>query len=197
MKILKYILGILALLVLLFILIGQIASEITYDYEITVDKPVAESWAVIQDESKMGDWLEGFQSIEHVSGPKDGVGAVSDVHFLEPGSGQPMTIRETITAMVPNESISMTFTSDVSHMDYTLQMAEVNGKTKISTNTTTYGKGMVYKSMFSLMRGMIKANEERNLANLKRTIEENTTDYFPEPEEAAPVETMEEATETN
>lgn len=183
MKILKYILGILALLVLVFILIGQISGEITYDYEIEVDKPVAESWAVIQDESKMGDWLEGFQRIEHVSGPKDAVGAVSDVHFIEPGSGQPMTIRETITALVPNESISMTFTSDVSHMDYTLKMAEVNGKTQITTNTTTYGKGMFYKSMFSLMRGMIKGQEEKNLAALKKTIEENTTDYFPAPVE--------------
>ena len=187
MKILKYILGIIALLVLIFILIGQFASEITYDYEITVDKPVAESWAVIQDESKMGDWLEGFQRIEHVSGPKDAVGAVSDVHFIEPGSGQPMTIRETITGLVPNESISMTFTSDVSHMDYTLRMEEVDGKTKISTNTTTYGKGMFYKSMFSLMRSMIKGQEEKNLAALKKTIEGNTTDYFPVAEEIVPV----------
>ena len=188
MKILKYILGILALLVLIFILVGQFASKITYDYEITVDKPVAESWAVIQDESKMGDWLEGFQRIEHVSGPKDGVGAVSDVHFLEPGSGQPMTIRETITDMEPNESISMTFTSEVSHMDYTLRMEEVDGKTKITTNTTTYGKGMFYKSMFSLMRGMIKGQEEKNLAALKKTIEENTKDYFPAPVEQSDIQ---------
>ena len=85
--------------------------------------------------------------------------------------------------MVPNESISMTFTSEYSHMDYTLRMTDVDGKTKITTNTTTYGKGMYYKSLFSLMRSMIKANEETNLANLKKTIEENTTDYFPSAEE--------------
>jgi len=33
------------------------------------------------------------------------------------------------------------------------------------------------------MGGMIKAQEETNLANLKRTIEENTTDYFPSAEQ--------------
>ncbi len=188
MKILKYILGILALLVLLFILIGVFASEISYDCEITVDKSLAESWAVSQDEEKLADWLDGFVSMEHVSGPKNEVGGVSDVVISD--DGQEFTIRETITEIVPNESISMTFTSDYSHMDYTLRMADAGGKTKISSNTTMSGKGMLNKSLFSLMRGMIKGQEETNLANLKRTIEENTKNYFPVEEE--PMADMEE-----
>jgi len=177
MKIVKYILGILALLVVVFILIGQFFSEITYDCEITVDKPVAESWAVSQDEEKLADWLEGFVSMEHVSGPKNQVGSVSDVVVSD--NGEEFTIRETITKIVPNESVSMTFTSDYSEMDYTLRMAEVDGKTKISSSTKMSGKGMFNKSLFSLMRGMIKGQEETNLANLKKVIEENTINYAP------------------
>ena len=181
MKILKYILGILALLALLFILIGLIKPELAYEYEIMVDKPVAESWAVSQDEEKMADWLPGYQKMVHVSGTPNAVGAVSDVYFIN--EGKEMVIRETITEIIPDESVSMTFTDDFMTMDYTLKMADENGITKISTNTTAVGNNFFSKSVMALMGGMIKAQEETNLANLKKTIEENTKDYFPTPKE--------------
>ncbi len=177
MKYLKYILGILALLIIGFFLLGQIKSELTYEYEIMVDKPLAESWAVSQDEEKMSDWLDGFQKIEHVSGTPGTVGAVSDVYFIS--DGQEMTIRETITEIVPDESISMSFTSDFMDMDYKLIMTPVDGKTKINSTTTAAGNGMVSKSLIALMGNSIKKQEETNLANLKRTIEENSKNYFP------------------
>lgn len=191
MKILKYALGIIALLVLVFILIGAFSSEVAYDSEITVDKPLAESWAVSQDEEKAADWLEGLQKMEHVSGTPGTVGAVSDVYFVD--QGQEMVIRETITEIVPNESISMIFTSDFMDMNYTLRMAEVDGKTKISSSTTAVGNGMFSKSLMALMSGTFSTQEETNLTNLKRIIEENTKDYFPAAEvEEEAVEATEE-----
>lgn len=191
MKILKYALGIIALLVLVFILIGAFSSEVAYDSEITVDKSLAESWAVSQDEEKAADWLEGLQKMEHVSGTPGTVGAVSDVYFVD--QGQEMVIRETITEIVPNESISMIFTSDFMDMNYTLRMAEVDGKTKISSSTTAVGNGMFSKSLMALMSGTFSTQEETNLTNLKRIIEENTKDYFPAAEvEEEAVEATEE-----
>ena len=181
MKILKYTLAIIAILVLVFLLLGIIKSEVAYDNEIMVDKPIAESWAVSQDEEKLGDWLDGFQKIEHVSGTPNTVGAVSDVYFID--NGEEMIIRETITEIVPNESVTMTFTNDFMDMDYTLRMSSVEGKTKISSSTTAVGNGMFSKSLMALMSSAIKGQEETNLANLKRTIEENTKNYAPAGEE--------------
>jgi len=175
MKYLKYILGILALLVIGFFLLGVIKSEVSYECEIMVDKPLAESWAVSQDEEKMSDWLEGFQRMEHVSGSPYTVGAVSDVYFIT--DGQEMTIRETITGIGPGESVAMTFTSDFMDMDYILKMESVDGKTKVSSSTTTVGNGMVSKSIMALMGSSIKAQEDTNLANLKKTIEKNSKNY--------------------
>ncbi len=181
MKFLKYALGIIALLVLVFVLIGAFSSEVAYKNVITVNKPLAESWAVSQDEEKMGDWLDGFQKIEHVSGTPGEVGSVSDVYFID--NGQEMVIRETIMDIVPNESISMTFENDFMNMDYTLRMSEMDGKTKISSSTTAVGNGMFSKSLMALMSGTFVSQEETNLFNLKRTIEENTKNYFPPVEE--------------
>ncbi|MBT8185626.1 MAG: SRPBCC family protein [Eudoraea sp.] len=177
MKYLKYILGIIGILLIVFLALGLFKPALSYEYEIMVDKPVAESWAVTQDEDKLSEWLPGFQKIEHVSGTPGTEGAVSDVYF--DADGELMTIRETITDIVPNESISMSYENDFMHMDYILMMSAVNGKTKINSSTTAKGNGMFSKSLMVLMGGSIKAQEESNLANLKKTIESNTKNYFP------------------
>jgi len=176
MKYLKYILGILAILVIGFFLLGLIKSELSYKCEVMVDKTLTESWAVSQDEEKMSDWLEGFQKIEQVSGSPGSVGAVADVYFVT--DGQEMTIRETITEIVPNESVSMLFTSDFMDMDYMLTMESIDGKTKINSSTTCKGNGMVSKSLIALMGNSMETQENTNLSNLKKTIEKNSKDYF-------------------
>ena len=60
MKYLKYLLLIIAIIVIVFLLLGLIKPELSYEKEIMVEKPVEESWAVIQDEAKLSEWLEGF-----------------------------------------------------------------------------------------------------------------------------------------
>lgn len=177
MKYLKYTLGIIAILVIGFFLMGLVKPELSYECEILVEKPLAESWAVSQDEEKMSEWLIGFQKIEPVSGTPSTVGAVSDIYFNT--DGEEMTIRETITEIVSDESISMFFTSDFMNMDYKLTMTPVDGKTKISSSTTAMGNGMFSKSIMALMGGSVKAQEETNLSHLKKTIEQNTKNYFP------------------
>jgi hypothetical protein len=161
---------------MVFFLMGVIKPTLSYDCEIMVEKPLAESWAVSQDEEKMPEWLDGFQKIEHISGTPGTVGAVSDVYFNT--DGQDMTVRETINEIVPDESITMTFESDFMDMDYKLTMTSINGKTKISSNTTAVGNGIISKSIMALVGGSIKAQEDTNLAALKKTIEQNTKDYF-------------------
>jgi hypothetical protein len=163
---------------MVFFLLGILKPQLSYDCEITVDKPLAESWVVSQDEQKMPEWLDGFQKIEHISGIPGKVGAVSDVYFNT--DGQDMTIRETITEIIPDQSISMTFESDFMDMDYTLTMSSVDGKTKINSSTTAAGNGMFSRSLMALMGNSFKEQEETNLARLKQTIESNTQNYFPD-----------------
>ena len=181
MKYLKYVLVVIAILVIGFLALGLIKSQLSYDCEIIVEKPITESWAVIQDQEKLSEWLIGLQKIEHVSGTPGTVGAVSDVYFKT--DGQETTIRETITDIVPNESISMSYGSDFMNMDYNMAMTFINGKTKISTSTTAKGNGMISKSIMALIGSSFKTQEESNLTHLKKTIESNSKNYFPANEE--------------
>lgn len=190
MKYLKYILGLIAILVIGFFLMGIIKPKITYDCEILVEKAAAESWAVVQDEEKMPEWLPGFRKIEHISGTPGTVGAVSLVYF--DNDGQEMSIKETITDIVPDKSITMTFEDDFMNMNYTMSVTSVDGKTQINSSTTAVGNGTLSKSIMALMGGSIKEQEETNLVNLKKAIEQNTKNYFPVVEEVLDGEVNEE-----
>ena len=175
MKYLIYAAGIIAILGLVFITVGIIKPEISYDCEVIVDKPLAESWNVAQDEGKMAEWLDGYQKVEHVSGEPGTVGAVSNVYFIT--DGQEMSVKETITAMKPNESMEMLFETDFMDMEYKFSMNSVEGKTKITSSTIARGNGMIARSFMAFIGGSVKAQEEANLAKLKKTIEENTKEY--------------------
>lgn len=180
MKFLKYFIGIVALLILLFIGKGFLTPSVSYSSEIIVDKPVKEAWAVMNDESKITQWLKDITNVEHVSGEKSSVGAVTKYTFND--NGQESIIFETIKSIRPNEHVAMDFVMEgVMDMDYKVDFNEKDGKTHIKSATTTKGIGMIMKSMVSFMTKSMQAQEDENMNNLKMLIEKNTTDYFPEP----------------
>ncbi len=190
MKYLKYVLGIIALLAILFIAKGFITPSITYSSEIVVDKLAKEAWAVMNDESKTSQWLKGIKKQEHISGKKGQVGGVTKYTFEE--NGEESIMVETIKALRPNEHIAMDFViEDVMEMDYQMDSSTKNGKTHIKSSTTVRGLGMVMRSMVSFMEGTMQAQEDENMNNLKALIEANTTDYFPAPVVIESVETVE------
>lgn len=178
MKILKYILIVIVLLAVVFFAMGFIKPEINYDAEIMVDKPIEEAWAVMNDESKITMWLKGITNIKHISGEKGKVGAVTEYTFSD--NGQESTVLETITEIRPNEHVAMDFVMEgVMEMDYKMDLTEKDGKTLIKASTIAKGSGMLMRSIMSFMTSAMQAQEEENMSNLEKLINENTTDYFP------------------
>lgn len=179
MKFLKYLLFLLLAIVVIFLALGMFTPSITYDSEVVIDKPAAEVWAVMNDESKMSNWLPGYVKSELVSGTRNTVGAVSKVYFNE--AGQETVMTETITAITPNERLAMDFSiPDFMDMAYELVAKEEGGKTTMTSSTTTTGNGMMSKSIVAIMKGAMSDQEDTNMMALKKLAEENTTDYFPE-----------------
>ena len=76
MKLLKIIFGIILLLTVLFFLAGVFTPNISYTSEVTVDKPLKEAWAVMQDESKLSQWITGYIKSELIEGTAGQVGSV-------------------------------------------------------------------------------------------------------------------------
>lgn len=175
MKYLKYLLFVVIAIALVFFGKGLFTPSVYYESEVVINKPVKEVWAVMSDESKLPDWIEGFVKTELVSGTPNTVGAVSKVYVQD--QGQEMVMEETITKIKPEELMAMTFTMDFMNMDYEISMEEKDGKTSIKSKSTTVGNGIFAKSMISFMKGSMKDQEDKNLNKLKLIVEENMKNY--------------------
>ena len=179
MKYLKYIVAFIALLLIFFIGRGLLTPSISYDSEILVEKSNEEAWAVMNDDSKIHEWLIGITEIKHISGKKGEVGAVTQYTFS--ANGEESIIVETITSITPNEQITMDFVmKDVMNMTYKLDFIEKDGMTVIKSSTTNKGEGIIMRSMIPFMKSSMQTQEDENMSNLKKLIEENITNYFPE-----------------
>lgn len=153
---------------------GLLTPSVTYENEVIVNKSSAESWAVMADDSRISEWLPVIDRLELVSGEPGTVGAVSTIYVIE--NGEEMTMQETITAIEPQAHMAMTFTMDFMNMEYEMYMTEKDGKTHIRTKSISTGNGIIAQSIISFMPGMMSDQENENLNNLKKVIEENHKD---------------------
>ena len=186
MKILKYLLFTVLALVVIFFAIGLFKSSVSYGHEITVDKPVAEAWAVTQDESKYAQWLEGFKSIDLIEGEQGAVGSKYKV-VVQPSDDQAeFEMIETVVSLEEFDHVEMHFDSEGMNFEQKISFSESEGKTTITSDSKVMGKGLMTRSMFGLMGmfGAFQSQEEKNFEALKQLINENTRDYYPEPEPA-------------
>lgn len=181
MKFLKILLFILLGLIVVFVAVGSLKRTVTYGHEITVNKPAAEAWAVMQDESKYADWLEGFKSIEHTGGEHNAVGSTYKI-VIEPGEGQPpLEMTETIMEIEEFKRIRMKYESLFGEMDHEYTYTEQDGSTSIQSTGKLMGNSMMNRVMFAIMElaGGFTTQEAKNMEALKKVIEANTTDYYP------------------
>jgi uncharacterized membrane protein len=180
MKYLKYLLYVLAVIIVLVIIKVATTPSVAYQSEVSVNKPVEEAWAVMNDEQRLPEWIKGFKRMELKSGNHNSAGAVYKVYIDD--NGQEMTMEETITAVKHNVYIAMTFTMDFMNMNYEMFLKQKDGKTHIETKSYVVGNNILARTLIAFMSGSMKAQEDENLSLLKKAIEENTKNYFQETE---------------
>lgn len=182
MKFLKYLLFFLIALTILFFACGLVCPSVKYGHEIKVGKSLKEAWAVTQDDSKYDQWLEGFKSMELISGEKNAVGSKYKV-IVNPGEGQPdFEMIETVVNIEEFDHVDLAFDSEMMDFKQTISFSKSGDSTIVKTDSDVLGKGLVMRSMFCWMEiigGSFQSQEEKNIEALKSVIEENTTDYYP------------------
>jgi uncharacterized protein YndB with AHSA1/START domain len=179
MKVVKIILAILILIVAIFFGNGLITPSVDYKCSVEIDKSIEETWAVMGDESRMSEWLKGYIKSETVSGDPFSIGAVSNIYFNE--NGQEMVIQETITKIVPLQKLAMKYSAEFMDMNYEMTTEFKDGKTHLNTISSSVGNGLFAKSIMSFMGSALEKQEIENLSNLKKVVEQNTKNYFPQP----------------
>lgn len=180
MRFLKFLLLLIVGLIILALTLGLVKKSVSYGHEISVDKPVAEAWEVMKDESKFSQWLEGYKSIELLSGEQDAIGSTYKV-IVNPGDGQPdFEMIQTLVAMKEHEMVELHYSSEMMDFEQITSFSENGGKTSVKTASEVKGKGLIMRSMFAMMEmltGSFTKQEAKNVEALKKLINENTTVY--------------------
>lgn len=169
MKILKVILGIVVGLVVVFFAVGIFAPSFTYENKVEVNAPVEKAWAIFTDESRMGDWLTGFQSIETINGNPGEVGSKYRMVFVE--NGEEMVITEEVTAYRENELFAFTLDADPLISDVEVKFTGNDERTEIIATNLVEGKNLVWKSLLRLMKSMLANRGQEQYDKLKEIIE--------------------------
>jgi len=173
MKILKYILFAIIGLILIFFLIGLIKPVTKYGHTITVNKSIGEAWEVSKDETKFAQWLDGFKSIELISGERDAVGSKSKV-IVNPGEGQDdFEMTQTLISIKEFDHVEMHFDSDFMDFEQIISFKENDGTTTVKTDSKVIGKNLMSRSIFAIMEmfGGFTKQETKNIEALKKVIE--------------------------
>ena len=169
MKILKIILGLVVGLALVFFAVGIFAPSFTYENKVEVNASVEKAWAIFTDQSRMGDWLTGFQSMETISGNPGEVGSKYRMIFVE--NGEEMVIMEEVTAFQENKLFGFTLDADPLISDVEVKFTGDESKTEITATNHVEGKNLLWKSMLRIMKSMIANRGQEQYDKLKEIIE--------------------------
>lgn len=169
MRILKWVGGILAAIVVIFFLIGVFVPTFTYVSRIEVNAPVEHAWAVFNDESRVGEWMTGFKSIETISGNPNEVGSKFRLVFEEDGKEIVMT--ETMTAFEPHERFAFDLVNEVMNVNVDIRFASSGGKTEITATSLVDGNNIFWKSLLPLFKSGFEDRSQEMYDKLKTLIE--------------------------
>ncbi len=168
-KIIFILLGIIATLIIGFIVIGLVKPTCHTACSVTVNAPASKTFEVFNNPENMGKWMDNFISIENISGEKNQIGSKWKMVFNE--NGRELVITETITAFEQDKLFAFEFEDEFAKFLIQIHFDEVNGQTTISQTSDGEGKGMAAKSMIALMRGVMEKQQIGMYNKLKELVE--------------------------
>ncbi|MFT6851334.1 MAG: hypothetical protein ACJATA_002155 [Sphingobacteriales bacterium] len=181
MKVLKYILAGLVLIVLLLVILGLVKKELKYSTTVTIEKPIEHVWDVLMDHELAPEWLKGITKYEIVSGEMGAEGSVYMVYFNE--DGEEIVMEETALEIVKNERYKFALTNPVMSSTIEINLVSIDeNTTELTSSTVAKGAHVVWNAVFYIMKSNFVGRDKLTYGFLK-TLVEKTPEKVEEPAE--------------
>lgn len=165
MRILKFILKFLAVLLVLFLLSGLLFPKTKYMTTQQVNLPIAETFKLYTDATKMKHWYTGLQSIRTEEQKPGTVGnkykMVTDVQ------GTFTQMKRIVTKYKKQQQINYSTQSIEMIKEETIAFREMNGQTIIINEASTEGKTYLLKCLYASFFWFIKNEDQARLDSFK------------------------------
>ncbi len=168
-KALLILLSIIVLGVIVFLLVGYFNPSLDYETRITIDRPRQDVWRLFNDETKMGEWLKGFKSIETISGERNTVGSKYKLRFSQ--DGRDFEMIEEMKEFRPPEAFGFRLSSDFFSDEVRVVFIDKGDKTEVVQSDHVVGNNILCKSLLYWMKSHISTEARSSMENLKKYIE--------------------------
>ena len=169
MKFIKFFFSSILILVVIFVLIGVFVPSFSYQNNVSVQAPLNKTFTVFNDETRMGEWLTGFRSIETIRGKRNDVGSKNRLVVF--GHGKEIVMTEEMTAFKENELFAFNLDNDVMLADVDIKFSGDSTRSEIRVNTVVHGKNMFWKSLLPLFKSNMTKQSQADYEKLKTIIE--------------------------
>ena len=165
-KVIIYLIGIIAVLVIGFLCIGIVVPAVEYTTKVEINKPRDLTWKVLRERK---DWVYGFKSFEQISGIPSEVGSRSRIVVVR--EGVESTFDSELKQIRPPEMAETELTNNMLVHDAVVNLTENNGKTTLVSNEKITGTNPIYRSLFALFKSRITDVSAKNFETLKQAVE--------------------------
>lgn len=152
-----------------FISIGFFVPEVKYGSEITVNKPVEETFALFNNIARLHEWIPEIIKIEFID-LKPGITG-STLKMLVEHDGEKMEMVETITAYEPNKLVSLEFVAGGMLKSDHYEFSGNGNSTTIKANYRCRGSNIFFRSLFSFFTSYFLETDQNYLNNFKKLAE--------------------------
>ena len=155
-----------------FVAIGFIRPSVTVETTSQTDRSAYVAFAAVTNPDLVGDWMEGFVSIESVLDRDMAEGNQSILTMVM--GRDTLELRQEIVTWEPGERFGLTFDSDMTAGQISVQLTPVETGTELFVRSTFEGATWWWRSLFPLFSGGLKATQQEDydrLAALIDTIE--------------------------
>lgn len=165
MRILKFLLKVLVIIIILFFLSGLLFSKISYTTSQRINLPIDQTFALFNDDSKMKDWMVGLQSFKVIEEKPGVVGSRYQIVIDAQDTFTKMD--ELVTSYKENEKVSLTIESIemIKKDNYTFQ--SIDNQTLIQNKSTTEGKTYFLRCLYASFYFFIKRTDQGILDSFK------------------------------
>jgi len=166
MRILKFILKVLAVIIIVFFLSGLLFSKISYTTNQRINLPLDQTFALFNDASKMKEWRGDLQSIKTIE-EKPGIVGTRYQTVTADIVGTFIRMEELVTSYKENKKLSLRIESTdmIKKDNYTFQT--VDNQTLIQNESITEGKTFLSRSLYASFYFLLKQQEQENLDSFK------------------------------
>ena len=169
MKAIKIIVTVLIIIIVLFFGTGLVVKESSYSVEVSIDKPLSETFAKFNDMSSMKEWIPEFDSVETVDLKEGITGSIYNITV--DNNGEKIVMREKVLAYVKDEKVALYFDMEgvIKTDDFTFKRD--GSKTIIVLNSSYQAESYIYGCVLPYMKGVFKGVDQKNLDRFKAFIE--------------------------